>query len=477
METRPTSTVSKLLILIAAIFVISIVVLNIGKIISTGAYFYVLAVIPVVTFLLFLAARTNILPIPFVITIFLAALLLKGVFVILVNTAPVSDFSVFYSTALELVQGRKALEQNLYFKTWAYQTGPVIYYAGLIKIFGAGLLPLKLINCVFMAGSNTLIYLLARKVSKDFTARFVSLLYLFYPAPYLISSVLTNQHLAAFLFLAAIYVLLSTRINLITGAITGALLISFGNAVRPLGLLMVASVTLWCILRAFHDKSIARVIVATILIIVYIAGNTGLSYIVKFTGINTEGLQNNFPLWKFVIGLNHQSKGLYSYDDYKNIFLISDFQERNEKAINAIKERISVEPHKLAELLGNKVYIMWAEFDTLMWAFYKQVEGGLRAPPEVEKIEPMVLNFEKGFYLIIFILLGIGLISELTNRIVSAEFMLLSILLLCFFGIHLFIEIQVRYRYFAIIIIFILAARGSEFLFRFFRSYKKTIRA
>ncbi len=465
MDSRSASAAGKLIILTTAIFVVFIIALNLGKIASTKAYFYVLAVVPMFILLYFLTARFKILPMPFTVVVFLAALVLKGIFVLCTNTVPVSDFSVFYLNAVELVKGKRAFEQDFYFRTWAYQTGPVIYYACLIKLFGAGLLPLKLINCVFMAGSNALIYLLARKVSTDFAARYVALLYLFYPAPYLLSSALTNQHLAAFLFLTAIYALMSRRMNLLGSAITAALLIALGNAVRPLGLLLVTSVTIWCVIRALHDGSIARVIVAAILIVAYIVGSLGISSIVQMTGINSQGLKNNFPLWKFVVGLNHQSKGLYNLEDDKNIYQISDFNKRNEKAINTIKERVSVEPFKLATLLCTKVFIMWAEYDTLMWSFYEEVDGELRAPPEVKGIEQTVLSFEKGFYVLIFALLGFGFISVLTNRIIKEEFMLLSIILLCFILVHLFIEIQVRYRYFSVLIIFVLAARGCEFLF------------
>ncbi len=475
MESRPASVLSKLVILITAIFAVYIIILNLWFSVYTNSILYVLITIPVFAAVLFLALKMNILPASFAVMVFIMAFLFKGTLAFLVDTRPVSDFSLFYKYAVDLIQGKKAFEQYLYFKTWAYQTGPVIYYAGIMKLFGTGLLPLKLANCFFMAGSNMLVYLIARKVSNDFTARFVSLLYLIYPAPYFLASVLTNQHFAACMFLTGLYLLLLEHKNILVRGIAAAVFIAAGNAVRPLGPVIIAAVVLWCIVEALNHKSMAKILLSAVLVAVYLSANLGLSAVVKNTGINAEGLNNNFPLWKFVVGLNQQSKGQFSYDDQNKIYVIEDFSKRNEIALETIKERAAVEPHKLLEFFGTKLLVMWAEFDTLAWEFYEEDKGTLKAPEQIEKIEPVAVRVEKMFYILMFLLLLTGLIKSLANRNIRSGIKLLSIILLCYFGVHLLIEIQVRYRYFAVLIVFILAAAGSEVLFMPFRKYKKSV--
>ncbi len=463
----------RLCILILAVFTAYVIYLNFAYTAHTNAFIYVLVVIPAFAVVYFLAYKIRFLPAAFAVTVFVGAFLAKGVFAALVDTQPVSDFNTFYSCAVDLLNGNKSFGQGLYFRTWAYQTGPIIYYSFIMKLFGTGLLPLKLINCFFMAGSNMFVYLIARKVSNDYTARFVALLYLIYPEPYFLAAVLTNQHFASCMFLAAIYVLLVERMNIIARGAVAGVLIALGNAVRPLGIIIAAAVFIWGLIEAIRFRKLAKVAVAALVLAVYLLGSFGISASVKYSGINPEGLANNFPLWKFVVGLNQQSKGQFNYEDQNKLLYIEDFGKRNEDAKKVIKERIEVGPHELLQLMGEKVNIMWAEFDTLRWEFYQSTDGSLKPSKDFEKIEPVVLGLEKIFYMAVFILLLAGLCMSVANGKIRTEIVLLSILLLCFFGAHLLIEIQVRYRYFALLIIFILAAKGSEILFAGLKNYRR----
>lgn len=473
METTKVSVSSKLIILVLAIFVSYLILLNLVCSVYTNAVLYAIIVAPVFAAILFLSSKINILPAPFAIMVFIMAFLIKGVFAAMIDTPPISDFNTFYKYAILLTQGDKSFGQLFYFKTWAYQTGPVIYYSAIMKMFGTGLLPLKLVNCFFMAGSNMLVYLIARKVSNDFTARFVALLYLVYPAPYFLTPVLTNQHFAACMFLAGIYVLMLGSMNLILRGILAGLLMSVGNAVRPLGLLIAAAVIIWSLIQAVSFRKTATLVMTAVLLVVYLSGSFGLSAAVRRTEINPEGLRNNFPLWKFVIGFNQNSKGQFNYDDQNNIFLIEDFSKRNSAALETIKKRISIEPYKMISFIGTKVNLMWAEFDTMMWGFYEKEDGKLKASKEIQRIEPIILRIEKIFYFQVFILLLIGLVRSLLSQGIKSEILLVSVILLCFFSVHLLIEIQVRYRYFAVLLVFVLAAKGSEVLFAPFTKYTK----
>jgi hypothetical protein len=341
-----------------------------------------------------------------------------------------------------------------------------------MKVFGTGLTGLKLVNCFFMAGSNTLIYLIASKLSNDYTARFVSILYLIYPAPYFLTTVLTNQHFAACMFLSAIYILLIECWNWQVRGIIAGIIMSFGNAVRPLGIVLIAGTIIWGIIETIRYKKLNKIGIAAILAAVYLLTNFGISAIIKRTDINSEGLSNNFPLWKFVVGFNYNSVGQFSYDDQNKIFNIEDFNKRNTVAKQIIRERLSVGSYKLVNLINQKQIAMWAGYDTLRWGFYKQENGNLIPSDRLKKLEPKILGIEKIYYVLIFIFMTLGLSKVFVERKVHTGVMLLSLILLCYFGAHIFIEIQVRYRYFAVMLIFILAAKGGELVFSGFRDYR-----
>ncbi len=430
------------------------------------AVYVVIAILVISLFVLihFVSCRLNISPAVFAIVIFILAFVFKSILVFLTDTQPVSDFNVFYQYALKLFNGDKSFGDTMYFKTWAYQTGPVIYYAAIMKVFGTGLIPLKLVNCFFMAGTNVLIYLIARKISNDFTARAVALLYLLYLAPYFLTTVLTNQHFAACVFLLAIYIFLSERFNwAIKGTIAGTV-IAIGNTVRPIGIVIIVASIIWGIIEIIRTHKYVKMGAVIILLIAYLLVNYGCSAMVKYTGINSEGLANNFPLWKFVVGINHESIGTFSYEDEDKVYRIQDFNERNNVAKQVIKQRLSVGLKKIAQLMNEKQIAMWALSDTLSWGFYDQIDGQLVPPKELKNLEPTVLKIEKIYYILIFILMFIGLCKLFMANKINQGVLLLSLILLCYFGIHFLIEIQVRYRYFAVILVFIMAAKGSEML-------------
>lgn len=464
---------SKIILFLLAIFTFYLIFLNISYSLQNNAIIYAILIIPLFAAIFFISFKVDISPLAFTISVFLLAVLFKGLIAVLIDTQPVSDFNTFYQCAIKLVNGDKTFGHTYYFTTWAYQTGPVIYYAVLIKIFGTGLLPLKLINCFFMAISNVLIYLIARKISNDYTARFVAVLYLLYPAPYFLASVLTNQHFAASMFLLSIYILLSEHMNFLVRGVIAGVIMSFGNAVRPLGVVIVIAAVIWGVIELIRTKKVFPVIMVAALLAGYLCVNFGISSIVKYYDINPEGLRNNYPLWKFVVGFNYNSRGQFSYADQDEIFMIENPEQRDAKSKQVIKERLSIGPGKLAGFLNTKQKIMWADFDTLRWAFYKQIDKSLTIPENLKKYEPHILRIEKVYYIFIFIFTFLGLGRLLWKKSINSGITFLSVLLLCYFGIHLLIEIQVRYRYFAVILLFILAAKGSELVFSRFHTYRR----
>jgi hypothetical protein len=275
------------------------------------------------------------------------------------------------------------------------------------------------------------------------------------------------------MFLLAVYILFIERLNWGVKGIISGVIISLGNTVRPLGILIIAATILWGLVETIRWRKVTKIGIVVILVITYSLVNFGSSTMVKHADINPDGLSNNFPLWKFVVGFNNDSKGQFSYEDQNKIFNIEDFNKRNTVSKQVVRERLSIGPDKLVNLINTKQVAMWAGLDTLRWEFYQQINGQLLPSKELEKLEPAILTTEKMYYLLIFILMFLGLCKVYVNKRVSPEVTLLSILLLCYFGAHVFIEIQVRYRYFAVILVFILAAKGSELLFGKFNGYRE----
>lgn len=459
------TVLSKLLILVLAVFTIYLLYLNFSFSVANKVLLYSLIVVPVFFIVYILSYKINISPKVFSIVVFLLAFLAKGLLAYFIDAKPVSDFETFYKCAINLLHGNKEFGHGYYFEMWAYQTGPVIYYAGIMKVVGTSLFPIKLVNCFFMAGTNLFIYLIARIFSNEQSARFISILYLLYPEPYFLAPVLTNQHFAACMFLLSLYLILNDSINFYVRTILSGVFMAIGNAVRPLGVILVVSVLIWGIIEVISHKKVAKVALVAVVLVSYLLTSFSISTIVMKSDIDPQGLANNFPLWKFVIGLNQQSKGEFSYEDEKAVFTSSDLTQRNNTAKKLIAERLSVGPIKLLKLMNDKQKIMWAQFDTLRWGFYHNVDNNLVPGERLKKYEFSILCIEKIYYILAFILLLIGLYRVFMDKKVNSPVVLLSIILMCYFGALALIEIQVRYRYFAVILVFVLAAKGSELLF------------
>ena len=119
--------------------------------------------------------------------------------------------------------------------------------------------------------------------------------------------------------------------------------------------------------------------ITALTVLVYFTVNIALSAGIAMGGINENGLRNNYPLWKFVVGLNQDTTGRYSNEDVRQIYAIPNEWERDRVSENVIRERLS-DPVKIAVLMVNKSTIMWVQDDTLSWGF-GYLKGGTIVRP------------------------------------------------------------------------------------------------
>jgi hypothetical protein len=461
----PGSSLGRIFALILGGYVTFLLILNTVTILQNGVYIHLALVLPVTILCFFLAKRVRFSSWAFALAIFLASFAVKGIMVYFTHTQPVSDFKGFYDFAVKLANGDKSWSKLYYFSVWAYQTGPVAYYAVLMKIFGTGLLPLKLCNCFFMAGTNALIYLTGRKIAGEEGARCSAILYLLYPAPFFLAPVLTNQHFAAFMFFTAIYLLMRTDLNIFLRGAMAGIAAAVGNVVRPIGIVVIAALIVWAIIEVIRTRKTATAGLAAVMLVTYFVSLWGISSYFTSSGISPYGLANNFPLWKFTVGFNPETMGEFSYEDQNTLFYIADKEKRDEAAKRILKERLKGGPAKMIPFLVSKQDIMWACLDSMRWAFYEYDQEHKLVPPEgFEKVERNILGIEKIYYTLALLILMLGMFG-VKKKDVNPTALFIILLLLAYFFVHLLIEVQVRYRYFAMIAVFILLSRGAQIIF------------
>lgn len=424
---------------------------------------------------LFLVYRTS--GKSFIILLVLGSFLIRLAYISIIDTPLESDFKLLYEAAVLFSRGDYSFNQYYYFKEWAYQTGFVIYQGIVVRIFGqaGGIIALKVLNCFWNTGITLLIYLIARNFFKEQSSRLVSVLYMGFIFPVTFVSVLSNQHISTFLILLGLYFLIDQRLirmrPLPRGLIAGFLL-ALGNILRPEALIVMSSLLAYfliLLLRAGNRRQrMERIMQGLAVFLIYLAVNSLASQAIIESGINPEGLKNNNIYWKFVVGLNYESKGRYNEQDEKLIERgILPMEEMKELEKNLIRERLGIGPFKMANLFLQKIQTFWCD-SALDWSYNHILRPNKPVrlffnPVRFSDIDAVLKDLNELF---IYTAMTLSLLGMITRRksLMDDGLVIPAAILVVSFVIYLFIEVQPRYAYLQQPFLFILGGAGWDFL-------------
>ncbi len=409
------------------------------------------------------------------ITLFLVRFGLAMAVILLIGAQPVQDFSTMYTAAQDMARGGRDYLENVYYYNWAYQTGFVFYESLLLRLFGPGQLSLQVMNAVWLGGTGVLVFRIALRLLPRRAALGASLLFALYPAPYFLAAVLTNQHIAAFFYYLAVWILLGRKeLSLPRAALAGGV-IALGNVMRPIGIILVLAALCWAAVEQLltHRERWGRAAAK----LAALAGTYFLvfslcSQAIAWSGLNPQGLTNNQPMWKFVLGLNPDSSGGWNRTDYDS-FLSLPAQEADQAMRQAVRERLGAGPAALARLAVRKSAVMWGAEEYMFWGF-GHLDGQRRfGPATVNQLVQVLCSGDKGVYSAVFLLALAGA-AALLRRGSGGQGALLPAFLLCgYYGVHLIVEVQSRYRYFLMPAVFLLAGFGLAALTERFYNLRK----
>ncbi len=370
------------------------------------------------------------------------SLLTKLIVVFLVDTPIVGDFVLMYDTAKHMAC-HNLQTLHPYFNIWGYQLFHVFYEAAMLSIWNSATF-LKILNCLYATGITVLIYQIVKKWGSESSARITSLLYAISLYPLYLNTILGNQQLALFLALLAIYLLLykkqTSRNILLVG-----ILLALSHLERNEGIIYLLTTIIYLFL---NKKSTRQALQNILLVSISFFVITQLSsQAIIHLQINTIGFGNANPEWKFLLGFNEQSNGVY---DEQDEFYAQDLTIQHEELIKRITN-IKVLP----KLFYNKLKIQFlyadfgATFDTLN-------EGKLNFLKEMSKNYVRVMNF----FIIACAFLGTFAKEK------KKETSFFSINALLFVGVYLLIEICARYYFNPQVTFFMLASIGIEMILK-----------
>lgn len=365
----------------------------------------------------------------FIIFLFLFSFIIRLGVILLVDTPIISDFKVMYDAALEIVNGTDSYKSMGYFITWGYQMGHVLYQAFLLSIINSAFF-LKIVNCIITSLTVVFVYLISRRICSERSAKISSILYSIFLFPLLLNSVLTNQFLPVLLILIALYILLNINFKkkfVISSVIVGILL-GLSNIFRSETIVILFSILLYFVFLFITKVDWKKLIISFLIIFMgyYVVFN-GTSLLLKATNVSPSGLEILNSSWKFVLGFNYETSGMYSNQDAA--IYAGDSEAAKKEAINRIMQFEKIPLHFL-----KKTKILWFNSD-LSWSI------------SMDEVYYKVLNIINQIWIILFNILAVCSAFRFIKFKFEKEHVLMCLILLVYFGVYLLIEVMPRYAY------------------------------
>ena len=372
-----------------------------------------------------------------------------------------SDFEKLYEAAQSLLAGDLSFNSTPYFRLWAYQSAYVCWEAMWLTIWNHPIF-LEIVHACFAAGTVCLLYRIVLPHVRQSSAQLMALLLTCFPFACTLTTVLTNQIPSAFFLVLGIWLLIcpdAERLRFWRYPLCGVAL-QMGNLLRPEGIIILIAVLAWLFFSLLREpKRVKRLLCGVLaLIALYYAVGFGADWLAKATGLNPNGLQNSYPGWKFVCGLNHETGGMYSEDDWNLLgstldenYMPTPETEQLQKEL--ISQRLHVSPAQLGKLILNKVRNLWTA-GGLVWAFRHVSQSSNFF---VRELYQVIRDFDRALFFLVFALACFGL-----RKKKSPDGYLPYFVFFAAFCAFLPIEVQPRYAYLPQLFLFAASAFGLD---------------
>ena len=410
----------------------------------------------------------------FVLYLLLVGLIIRIAGIVIFNVPQTSDFAVLLEAARKFNLGDYSFSKTGYFSMWPYQTGFVLYEALMLKIINSEVF-LKVLNIFYELGLTYFIYKTVKKLVGEREARIVSALYAVFPFSIYAATVISNHHLSTLLSYLSIYFLLkNNQDDKLLNYIIAGILLGFANVLRPEGIVVIFSYLLYRVLKLTKKdfkkskRLILGVVRCSIFVCFYLLINMGTSrYLVK-NNINEDGLKNNNPLWKFVLGTNPDTCGRYDTND--EIYLGDEAKE-----LEVIRMRIN-NPLKIGKLLVCKTnnFVLNGSLESSSGIYNDKVISIMGIIISYKFLEDLVSGVNKVIYGVMILGLIVGVLLK-KKDILNNNLFYFYILFITNTLVYMLIEIQPRYTYFINVTVFILGSVGLKELLKLWDNRHKFI--
>ncbi|WBO88230.1 glycosyltransferase family 39 protein [Bacillus tropicus] len=298
----------------------------------------------------------------------------------------------------------------------------IIYESIIIRIFGDTVFALQLFNILFCTGTAFFIYRIAAMVFGEECGRIASVFYVLYIPNIFMSSLLTSESLAIFLFYLACYILLYKGLDHPYMWVLSAILFACSNMIFPMGLFLPIFIAIYVLVIEFFQSAMKQKVLLKMIgiLILFYSAHFGVSYGIQTMGMSQYTLSNETYVQSVLIG-----KG-------KNEEKITKNQSVTEHIDQKVKE-MEEERFKLLKPVTNQF--------------------------SDEGIHSILFKCEKLIYIAVTLFMSIALLHFLIKKQQNEGYMLFLLLISGYVLVRLF---QVDMAYYSLIVpaLFILQSFG-----------------
>lgn len=402
-----------------------------------------------------------------ILIILLLGFILRGLWLLNINTELISDFRVIYETAQDLLAGNTgAFWGTGYLGRFPHLTIMVLYMAFIIKLFPFNnLIAMKVFNLLFGVITIYLIYLLAKEMfNSKKLGLYAASLASFFPPLVTYVGIFCTENIAIPFYLLSTYLFILVVKNKKSKyyLILSGIALSIGNLFRMVATIMLIAFAMYLIIYT-KDKLFDKVRKIGLYLIPYL-----LVLFIVSTTLQGIGV-TEFPLWKgsepkitsVLKGTNIENFGRWNEEDASIVSQYNyDYEKINEASKEIILERLTTtNPLKLAGFYIVKFVMQWSIGD-----FEGAYLSKLDMPEDSVKINVSLWLIEV-IYAVVMIFVLLGLINRRKNN-KESEINLLYLILCGYGAMYLVTEAQGRYPLIIAWAFIIMAMEGIKFLFK-----------
>ncbi|WP_346988500.1 glycosyltransferase family 39 protein [Bacillus sp. SW7] len=230
------------------------------------------------------------------------SIVVRLIMVIFIDVPMIGDMKAMYESAKQVAIGNNIGN--------VAQLPFIIYESIIIRIFGDTVFALQLFNVLFCTGTAFFIYRITSMIFGEDCGRIASVFYALYIPNIFMSSLLTQESLAIFLFYFACYILLYKGLDHPYMWVFSAIFFAFSNMIFPMGLFLPIFITVYVLLIEFFQSATKQKVLLKMIgiLILFYSAHFCVNYGIKAMGMSQYTISNEMYVQSVLIGKNQSEE-------------------------------------------------------------------------------------------------------------------------------------------------------------------------